>query len=68
MLALPRVIRVLVASLGMFQMAGWAVSWNFAKGSYRPDTIDKLLTRNRIFMDRTVDVGVISKEDAIATG
>jgi NADH-quinone oxidoreductase subunit D len=27
-----------------------------------------LLTRNRIFMDRTVGVGVISKEDAIAYG
>jgi NADH-quinone oxidoreductase subunit D len=26
---------------------------------------EKLLTRNRIFMDRTRDVGVISKEDAI---
>ena len=28
----------------------------------------KLLTRNKIFMDRTVGVGVISKEDAIAYG
>ena len=28
----------------------------------------KLLTRNKIFMDRTVDVGVISKEDAISYG
>ncbi|HEX2099866.1 MAG TPA: NADH dehydrogenase (quinone) subunit D [Candidatus Synoicihabitans sp.] len=28
----------------------------------------KLLTRNKIFMDRTVDVGVISKEDAVAYG
>ncbi len=27
-----------------------------------------LLTRNKIFMDRTVDVGVITKEDAIAYG
>ncbi len=32
------------------------------------DEILKLLTRNKIFMDRTVDVGVISKEDAIAYG
>ena len=32
------------------------------------DTIDKLLTRNRIFMDRTVGIGKISKEDAIAYG
>src|SRR6202050_3689714 len=29
------------------------------------DESEKLLTRNRIFMDRTRDVGVISKEDAI---
>lgn len=32
------------------------------------DEIDKLLSRNKIFYDRTVDVGVISKEDAIAYG
>ncbi len=30
--------------------------------------IDQLLTRNRIFIDRTKDIGVISKEDAIAYG
>lgn len=30
--------------------------------------IHKLFTRNRIFMDRTVNVGVISKEDAISYG
>ncbi len=30
------------------------------------DDVDKLLTRNKIFLDRTRDVGVISKEDAIA--
>jgi NADH-quinone oxidoreductase subunit D len=30
--------------------------------------IDNLLTRNRIFVDRTRDVGVISKEDAIGYG
>ncbi len=30
------------------------------------DEIDKLLTRNKIFVDRTKDLGVISKEDAIA--
>ena len=29
---------------------------------------DTLFTKNRIFMDRTVDVGVISREDAIAYG
>ncbi|MCC5806791.1 MAG: NADH-quinone oxidoreductase subunit D [Opitutales bacterium] len=32
------------------------------------DEIDKLLSRNRIFYDRTVGVGVISKEDAVAYG
>jgi NADH-quinone oxidoreductase subunit D len=32
------------------------------------DEVDKLLTRNRIFVDRTKDVGVISKEDAISYG
>jgi NADH-quinone oxidoreductase subunit D len=32
------------------------------------DEILKLLTRNKIFLDRTVDVGVITKEDAIAYG
>jgi len=32
------------------------------------DDIEKLLTRNRIFMDRTAGVGVISREDAIAYG
>ncbi len=30
------------------------------------DEIDKLLTRNRIFVDRTKDIGVIPKERAIA--
>lgn len=30
------------------------------------DEVDRLITRNRIFVDRTRDVGVISKEDAIA--
>jgi NADH-quinone oxidoreductase subunit D len=32
------------------------------------DESEKLLTRNRIFVDRTRDVGVISKEDAIDFG
>jgi len=30
------------------------------------DEVDRLITRNRIFVDRTRDVGVISREDAIA--
>lgn len=32
------------------------------------DEIDGLLARNKIWMERTVDVGVISKEDAISYG
>lgn len=32
------------------------------------DEMDRLLTKNRIFVDRTRDVGVISREDAIAYG
>lgn len=32
------------------------------------DQVDKLLTRNRIFMDRTIGIGAISKEMAIAYG
>jgi NADH-quinone oxidoreductase subunit D len=34
----------------------------------RVNDIDKLLLRNRIFLDRTRDLGVISKEDAINYG
>jgi NADH-quinone oxidoreductase subunit D len=32
------------------------------------DEIDKLLSRNRIFIERTQDIGVISREEAIAYG
>ena len=32
------------------------------------DETDKLLSRNRIFVDRTKDIGTISKEEAIAYG
>jgi NADH-quinone oxidoreductase subunit D len=32
------------------------------------DDVEKLLTRNRIWMDRTEGIGVISREDAIAYG
>jgi len=32
------------------------------------DEVDKLLTRNRIFLDRTRDVGVITAEEALAYG
>ncbi len=49
---------------------GWLGRVNdFCKG-VEPvlDQVDTLLTRNRIFMDRTVGVGAISKEDAIAYG
>ncbi len=30
--------------------------------------VDKLLTRNRIFVDRTRDIGVLTKEDAVSYG
>lgn len=32
------------------------------------EDVEKLLTRNRIWVDRTADIGIISKEDAIAYG
>ena len=32
------------------------------------DDVESLLSRNRIFIDRTADIGVISKEDAISYG
>jgi len=32
------------------------------------DEVDTLLSRNKIFLDRTRDIGVISKEDAVAWG
>ena len=32
------------------------------------DDVESLLTRNRIWFDRTADIGIISKEDAIAYG
>lgn len=32
------------------------------------DDVESLLSRNRIFFDRTADIGAISKEDAIAYG
>lgn len=32
------------------------------------DEVDKLLTKNRIFVDRLVDIGTISKEKALAYG
>ncbi|MBD5778990.1 NADH-quinone oxidoreductase subunit D [Pelagicoccus sp. NFK12] len=32
------------------------------------DDVESLLSRNRVFVDRTADIGVISKEDAIAYG
>ena len=30
--------------------------------------VEKLIAKNRIFLDRTVDIGIISKEDAISWG
>lgn len=49
---------------------GWTDRVNGFCDQFLPilDEILRLLTRNKIFMDRTVDVGVISKEDAISYG
>jgi NADH-quinone oxidoreductase subunit D len=49
---------------------GWIDHVNAFCDQFLPilEEILKLLTRNKIFMDRTVGVGVISKADAIAYG
>ena len=49
---------------------GWTAKVDAFCEQFLPilDEILSLLTRNKIFMDRTVDVGVISKADAIAYG
>ncbi len=49
---------------------GWTGRVNEFCDQFLPilDEILQMLTRNKIFMDRTVDIGVISKEDAIAYG
>jgi NADH-quinone oxidoreductase subunit D len=49
---------------------GWTDRVNAFCDQFLPilDEMLALLTRNKIFMDRTVGVGVISKEDAIAYG
>ena len=49
---------------------GWLESVNGFCDQFLPilEEILRLLTRNKIFLDRTVDVGVISKEDALSYG
>ena len=49
---------------------GWTKNVNAFCDQFLPilDEILGLLTRNKIFMDRSVDIGVISKADAIAYG
>ena len=49
---------------------GWLDRTNAFCDQFMPilDEILKLLTRNKIFMDRTVGIGVISKADALAYG
>jgi len=49
---------------------GWIDRVNGFCDQFLPilEEILRMLTRNKIFMDRTVGVGVISKEDAIAYG
>jgi NADH-quinone oxidoreductase subunit D len=50
--------------------AGWTDRVNHFCDQFLPvlDECDKLLTRNRIWVDRTEGVGIISAEDAIAYG
>jgi NADH-quinone oxidoreductase subunit D len=50
--------------------AGWLDRVSAFCDQFLPilEEILQLLTRNKIFMDRTVGIGVISKEDAIAYG
>ncbi|MBI5770585.1 MAG: NADH dehydrogenase (quinone) subunit D [Verrucomicrobia bacterium] len=49
---------------------GWLGRVNAFCDQFLPilDEVLSLLTRNKIFMDRTVDVGVISKADALSYG
>jgi NADH-quinone oxidoreductase subunit D len=49
---------------------GWTANVDAFCDQFLPvlEEILKLLTRNKIFMDRTIGVGVISKEDAIGYG
>lgn len=49
---------------------GWSANVEAFCDQFLPilEEILKLLTRNKIFMDRTIGVGVISKEDAIGYG
>ena len=55
--------------LVIFRKAGWVEVNDFCNGVLPVlDQVDKLLTRNRIFMDRTEGIGVISKEMALAYG
>lgn len=49
---------------------GWLGRVNDFLNQFLPlvDEIDGLLTRNKIFIERTENIGIISKEDAIAYG
>ncbi len=49
---------------------GWLGRVNSFANAFLPklDEIDKLITRNRIFVDRTVGIGVVSKETALQWG
>ncbi|PTY06268.1 NADH-quinone oxidoreductase subunit D [Opitutaceae bacterium EW11] len=49
---------------------GWTDRVNAFCDQFLPilEEILRLLTRNKIFTDRTVDIGVISKDDAVAYG
>ena len=49
---------------------GWLGRVNAFCDQFMPilEEMLKLLTRNKIFMDRTVGIGVVSREDALAYG
>lgn len=49
---------------------GWLGRVNSFANAFLPklDEIDKLITRNRIFVDRTVGIGVVPKETALQWG
>ena len=51
-----------------FPTDGWGVPPLRQRCAAGAGSGDSLLTRNRIFMDRTVGIGAISKEMAIANG
>lgn len=43
--------------------------YHFIEGfHHRLDEVEDLVSQNRIFMERTIDIGVVSAEDALNMG